>query len=76
MRMRKFRILLLILASAACTFGALAAGPEIGTLMENARELFEKTDYRALSAPRAPATCSTTAAGAMRGMSSCVRRPP
>ena len=39
--MRKFRILLLILASAACTFGAQAAGPEIGTLMERARDLFD-----------------------------------
>ena len=41
MRMRKFRILLLILASAACTLGAQAAGPEIGTLMERARDLFD-----------------------------------
>ena len=39
--MRKFRILLLILASAACTLGAQAAGPEIGTLMERARDLFD-----------------------------------
>lgn len=39
--MRKFRILLLILALATCTFGAQAAKPEIETLMERARDLFD-----------------------------------
>ena len=40
-RMRKFRIVLLTFAFAACAFGAQAAGPEIETLAGRARDLFD-----------------------------------